>query len=294
MNKFDITGVTRGFPLKLDDIDFMNEANFEVLKALSSIYGENYILSGCEIDRATGNVSEGYVVLNNEVFKVDNHLLESRAFVSISEPAGSKDFSGSVDQSFDLSFNYWEVVQSQPSTGLRNLKYGGTHNAHKVRKARVYSAAQSYIGAIAYINTPLVTDSIYNQLKASIHSGIENHIESKFIQHNVTSSDLFNSNHGYSVGINGNDFLVERNLVTGAILYRVSFNSPVSTGSKTGVDDITVTYLPEDFRPSLQTILYCKNHQINIYTDGRVTYDRFVTGSDGAVKISGFGFAKWT
>jgi hypothetical protein len=73
MNKL-INTFNKGFSLYNDDVRFLQEALTEAIKALASPFdnGEIIILSGCvrTTSLGTASITEGYVLKDNEIFKV--------------------------------------------------------------------------------------------------------------------------------------------------------------------------------------------------------------------------------
>lgn len=85
-----------GFPLETNTLDFL-QAGLGVLQALTSLGGDNYILSGCIV--AGANVSDGYVVINGEVLPFQGGGLQTK--VVVREDVSNKEFeNGSVKGTF--------------------------------------------------------------------------------------------------------------------------------------------------------------------------------------------------
>lgn len=92
-----------GHPFRQDDLEYMFEAQEQIVKGLMSAYNlgsnDSFVISGCEIVNNTGNgtydVSEGWFCFQGEIMKVDAHQVTN---------GGS---------------NYvWAVVETNPSTKL--------------------------------------------------------------------------------------------------------------------------------------------------------------------------------
>lgn len=69
MNKL-VTGIKGLMPIYQEDFDFLQQSFSDIAKGLASVFGDNYILSGCEYtENGSGMVSwsAGWVVLNSEV-----------------------------------------------------------------------------------------------------------------------------------------------------------------------------------------------------------------------------------
>ena len=106
MNKL-ITTNNGGFPLKLDDFRFIDEANRTSLKAIMSAFGVDnmtvILLSGCTRSVATGTVtiSEGYISIGGEICYVPSH--------SYSAPTSSQK-------------EYWVINTAFDNAGLKSFQ----------------------------------------------------------------------------------------------------------------------------------------------------------------------------
>lgn len=115
-----------GQPFYLDDLDFMQSAFADTIKAIVSTYG-NVILSGCNIPPpiaiaghpTTYSWEDGYIAINGEVYRVDN---------------GS--FQGGLNTNL-----YWKVVSTE---GQKEI-YENTseHNVYQYRRVELTDAVTS-------------------------------------------------------------------------------------------------------------------------------------------------------
>lgn len=109
-----------GQPFSLEDIDFLQEAFAEVIRGLSSVYG-NFILNGCKLSVSGDNVNwtTGFIIINENVYRVD---------------AGSIATS-SVDNL------YWKVI----NTDSQNVEFenGSQNKIHRTSKATIVSNVDS-------------------------------------------------------------------------------------------------------------------------------------------------------
>lgn len=286
MNKFDINGVSRGFPLKLDDIDFMNSATYEAIKGLSSVYGENYIVSGCSF-ATKGKVTEGYVVLKGELYYVPEHFFSGFTAVEIGKSSSNEIDNNVVEvdpssktvlnpigePAFDFK-TYWEVFQTQPSSGLRSLKYGGSHNAHKIRTARVREGINIPSTGIPIASVPRAEEVFGGIVKTQVQNDITR------IQ--IESGDIINGFQGIS-----NGFYLEKNHTTNMVFARIAFELPQNVSNTSSL----VTTIPVGYRPTLQNAVYPRGLRLNIYTGGQVMFAKTQSGAEGEIMISTTWFA---
>lgn len=115
-----------GQPFYLDDLDFMQSAFADTIKAIVSTYG-NVILSGCDIPPGIAIAGkptrytweEGYIAINGEVYRVD---------------------SGYFDAGIDETL-YWKVVSTE---GQKEI-YENTseHNVYQYRKVELTDTVTS-------------------------------------------------------------------------------------------------------------------------------------------------------
>lgn len=118
MNRID-TQQAGGFPLETDTLDFMQKS-FTALQALVSLGGDHYILSGCTVQ--SGNVSDGWVVINGELMPFKGGLLQSK--VIIKENLGSRTFENGVNKVvfYERFAQFGSGDSSVPFSDLVNIK----------------------------------------------------------------------------------------------------------------------------------------------------------------------------
>lgn len=127
MNNIDASK-NGGHPLYLQDVDFLQNAYKEAFEGItSSLKEDSYILSGCIKTLQSAGVwavSEGFVVLNREVFKVLAHTV---SFLNENDPL------------------YWNIQQKyvEPSPVL--YYESGTQNVHIQRRAIVSTEMSDWI-----------------------------------------------------------------------------------------------------------------------------------------------------
>lgn len=89
-----------GFPVTTKTFTFLQKAYGETIKALSKLGGTTYVLDG--VVESAGNVSDGYIVYNNEVLPFRGGDFES--VVSIFEDTEQVEYNEDADNDGDLDF----------------------------------------------------------------------------------------------------------------------------------------------------------------------------------------------
>ena len=118
--KVDDTG---GFPLVLDDLDFLQKAFFGAFQGIGSMAGkeltaaQGFIISGCErtVPGGVTNIAAGFIYLQGEVYQVDAHT-----FTEV--PANTE---------------HWVVLETNDPNGLKIFQDTTSKQTYKVRKAEV-------------------------------------------------------------------------------------------------------------------------------------------------------------
>lgn len=107
-----------GHRLYKEDFDFLQAALVEAITGLGSAFGTNCILSGCQlsIDGAGPGwlLTQGYVVLGGEIFKVEPATYASEPTVPV-----------------------WVLVESNDAIDPILYADGSSYNVHNIRKATV-------------------------------------------------------------------------------------------------------------------------------------------------------------
>src|SRR6056297_3265562 len=116
-----------GFPIKSDDLrllfgtDEFDAGVYNAFNSLLSAFGDNYIVSGCEYNSGTGLIAEGFVFLNGELLKVDEH---------------------------PKTGDYFLKVTSEQTA--RTFKNGSNYNVHRENRAKAISS-----GGVLKYNYPI-------------------------------------------------------------------------------------------------------------------------------------------
>lgn len=143
--KTDIDG---GFPVVLDDMRWVTGTTRDAFKAIFEPYnlGANYpiILSGCSrsIANNTVTITEGYVLINGEPLKVDEH-----SFPYVGSNA-----------------EYWDVETTLDANGEKDFQDLQTHQTYLVRRGVVKSAAALPVGYYEYSTTKTYLQHVYGGL----------------------------------------------------------------------------------------------------------------------------------
>jgi microcystin-dependent protein len=116
MNKL-ILNQAGGQKLIREDLAFMDNAYRDAFKGLTSAFGDNFILSGCDLDQFGVAISAGQVVINGEICEVDAQILAT------SPPAGQ---------------NYWRVEEVVTVNRLHD-----DGNLYPIRAARKASVVRT-------------------------------------------------------------------------------------------------------------------------------------------------------
>lgn len=146
--KTDING---GFPWVLDDwrwqVDQFEHVIHNLVTGLANEQ-ENARIIGVELTAAGGglfDVSEGYLLIDGEVVRVDAHQVAD----------------------LELGFDYYHAVITETfdAAGLKNLEDGGTGDAYRTRRATIEAGSVPVGSDIQFNSTtfPLLTDVIANQ-----------------------------------------------------------------------------------------------------------------------------------
>ena len=108
-----------GFPVFLDDLRWVENANFIAFKGVLSMLGSDafnvIVLSGCvrSVVGSTVSFSTGYVVMNGEIFFVPAHSFT------------------------DDSFEYWTITESFDANGDKTFFNAVTNQTYLIRTATV-------------------------------------------------------------------------------------------------------------------------------------------------------------
>lgn len=154
MNKLK-TDITGGFPIKLDDFRWTDNAYRSAFTGMISGFGitdnEAVILSGCDrsLTGGTVTISEGYVSIGGEICYVPEH--------SYTEPTG-----GDVE--------YWDIDVSYDTAGLKMFQSTVSHDTYEQRIGKIIVASSTPAG---YTEYNLAKD-IFEIIRIKINTGVWN------------------------------------------------------------------------------------------------------------------------
>lgn len=154
--KYLKTDINGGFPLVNDDLQWIQDANKEVildiLKSFNLNPNTNCILYGCEVnDMGTYySINAGAILLGGEVCKVDAH--------TVNKPSGALQ-------------NYWIYDIQWDSNGLKVFEDGNSHNTYQITKAKVIKS----IFGLAPLNIP----RLINLIAQYAANNLTNYLETK-------------------------------------------------------------------------------------------------------------------
>jgi len=219
--KADDTG---GFPLVLDDLDFLQKAFFGAFKGIGSMAGkeltaaQGFIISGCErtVPGGVTNIAAGFIYLQGEVYQVDAHT-----FTEV--PTNTE---------------HWVVLETNDPNGLKIFQDTTSKQTYKVRKAQVITLLTPPSDFM-----PAVAKRIGEVIVTAPGS------DAKFImKSNFKSSDTF----GALTTIHSLIPSTDQNAVTGIAIWQAHIDLPGAGGT-----GITCTFRIEgtsNIQTSLQSI----------------------------------------
>ncbi len=147
MNRLDTTPLG-GVPFDWDDWKWEQDGVREAFYGLISSWGidpsDSFILSGCTstLNGLNYDISEGYIALDGEIYKVDAHS------VVVSLPVGFAHF--------------WSPLVSYDPAGLEATKNAGTVNTYEIRRASVVNATSP----VSFM--PMLADTIHSKMAENI------------------------------------------------------------------------------------------------------------------------------
>lgn len=151
MNRLKVTDsfgniLLGGMPLNLEDFVWLDSCIRDAFKGLTSAFGGNFTLSGCELDLFAGTYAAGYVVMDGEILKVDG---------------------GSIPALSPGDILYWTLDLSYDSGGTETFGNGNVNDTYEYRKARMVAGTPS-VGEMP-ITVPTLLDYIsqYVQLNGA-------------------------------------------------------------------------------------------------------------------------------
>lgn len=145
MDKLDLT-LLGGFPLDLDDLEWMQNGLGDCIRGLSAAFGQSYILSGCDVSGGGGvyDITSGWVVLNGEP-------CYWAGGVGVGLPGGVELYSMALETSLDPS-------------GIETFQDLTVQNAYQRRRAVPVLTALAEAGSLPH--APLTGERMPDRLRA--------------------------------------------------------------------------------------------------------------------------------
>jgi hypothetical protein len=150
MNRF-ITSYNKGEPIVLNDIrwalgseEYLDAGIIQAIEGILLNWGTDFIVQGCTPSGAPGNITEGWIMLNSELIKVDAHAGTNNFYAKVVtyDSDGSKTFQdGTVNDTY-------EKTRATSSAGSGTLQYNGDR-FEDVILANLSAATTSLAGKIA-------------------------------------------------------------------------------------------------------------------------------------------------
>ena len=144
---------SKSVPLVWDDYAWMQEAILDMIKGITSAYGENFIMSGCEVtitvvNSETNNYSwtAGYIVISGELLKVD---------------------AGNIDID-NPNHAIWQVHSSWNVNGTKVDSDGNSVDCYNIRKAKIVSSV--LIESITAIESIQKINAIISEFSSTVYA----------------------------------------------------------------------------------------------------------------------------
>lgn len=219
MNKLNIPSPSNGIRLYWDDIEFLNgygSITAGIIQAVTSItkaYGDNFIVQGCT-DLGGGVISAGWIMLDGELLKVDQHTATDSYFEKVTQT----NTTGDRDDKLGNPINIYQQQRATATaatgnlttTGLRLIDYIATEG----RAGRAKIATQTLVDAGTNDTdflTPLKSkNSVYNKWRE----------ETLAIGASSLQTYNVNSNVGY-ISVTGNHVNTVINLASKTEVYQI-------------------------------------------------------------------------
>lgn len=186
MNRLKTTD-NGGFPLELDDLRWMDDGYRDAFKMLCNVLGDNFIISGFEVDGFGTNSTTwaaGIVVLNGELFRVD---------------------ASTISQNTVGGFGYVEIVTTNDPAGLETFENNVQYNTYEIRKATLVGYTSVQTDKVSYLSLATSEQLINNKILAYPHNFTR---RQSFAQGTSTSLISGNSNIHLNI-LEGNAFNVD-------------------------------------------------------------------------------------
>lgn len=122
MDKLKVPTPSNGYPFNWDDIEFALATQtydggiISALEGVLTVYGNNFIVSGCEI--SGGTMAAGWIMLDGELIKVDSHTATNDYFVKTT----SYNSDGNKQTQLGSTVDAYEENRATSTAASGNLK----------------------------------------------------------------------------------------------------------------------------------------------------------------------------
>ena len=122
-----IVPTTNGLSLKWDDFryflgqDVYVAGVYQAIEAMLKNYGDNFIVEGCE--ESGGTISEGWIMLDGELLKVDSHSKSDDFYEKVDKSGGLPSAATRVAEVGGGSTVIWDRFRGESTSASSNLKF---------------------------------------------------------------------------------------------------------------------------------------------------------------------------
>lgn len=170
MNKINVPSPSNGIRLYWDDINYLlgfgsyNSGVYNAFVGILKAWGDNYIVQGCT-DLGSNVVSAGWIMLDGELLKVDQHTSTDSYFEKITET----NTTGDRDDSLGNSVNVYQQLRATATAATGNLTKTGVRlidfSATDSRAGKIRIATQAEVNALSLTDVAMTPGRMANFLK---------------------------------------------------------------------------------------------------------------------------------
>lgn len=170
MNKINVPSPSNGIRLYWDDLNYLlgfgsfDSGVYNALVGILKAWGDNYIVQGCT-DLGGNVVSAGWIMLDGELLKVDQHTSTDSYFEKITETNST----GSRDDSLGNTVNVYQQLRATATAATGNLTKTGVRPidfaATDARAGKIRIATQAEVDALSLTDVAMTPGRMANFLK---------------------------------------------------------------------------------------------------------------------------------
>ena len=158
-------GIDDGMPFCTPQLEFLQSSFQDIVTGLATMFGENFIVSGCEIDGAN-NVSPGYVCLSGEIMKCPGGNAGADPCLAISETTGNEvEFNDGSKHEIHI---YREALVATTGVRISDLRHAASE---LLQNGKDILTLYKYYAALDKKQTEHNHDSVY--VKSSYSAPLE-------------------------------------------------------------------------------------------------------------------------